>query len=114
MKHIQILYKGSQHEPYVIEVVKHHDGEIEIACNCQAATTGTHCKHRIAIITADYRNIIYTDKTQDDLIFIESWLPNTDLESAFNYMSECEKKVEEWKKELKNAKRKLARVMEGK
>jgi hypothetical protein len=111
---MEILFKGSQSEPYLIEIANHNDGQLEMRCNCQAGINGTHCKHRISVLTRSYSNVIYTDTTKNDLELLESWIPNTKLESAHSYMVECQKKADEWKKELTNAKRKLARIMEGK
>lgn len=82
-------------------------------CDCAAGVHGTHCKHRVALLTSDYKSVIHTETTERDLKLIESWLPGTKLEAALNYMSDCEKKAQAATKELKNAKHKLARIMEG-
>lgn len=114
MINIQILYRGSQVDPYHIDIVRHKDNQMEMLCDCPAGIHGTHCKHRIALLTGDYKNIIHTEATDQDLKLIESWIPGTKLEAALNYMSDCEKKAKQATKELKNAKHKLARIMEGK
>ena len=114
MKSVQILYRGSQAEPYHINTVKQKDGQLEMLCDCLAGTNGTHCKHRIALLTGDYKNVIYTEKTAQHLKLIASWIPGTKLEAALKGLAEHEKKAQDAAKELKNAKRKLARVMEGK
>ena len=114
MTNIQILYRGSQVEPYLIDIVKSKGNQIEMLCDCSAGIHGTHCKHRIALLTGDYKNVIYAEETAQHLKLIASWIPGTKLEAALKDLAEHEKKAQDAAKELKNAKRKLARVMEGK
>ncbi|WP_067096093.1 hypothetical protein [Marinomonas atlantica] len=113
MDTIEIQIQGSQPEPYQVEILKHTDHELEIACDCPAGKNGTHCKHRIEVLTGSYEDVIYDEATIDQLKKLEGWIAGTKVEAALKEVITAEQKLDEYKKLVKNAKRKLARIMEG-
>ncbi len=113
METIEIEIRGSQPEPYLVEILKHKDNELEMVCDCPAGQNSTHCKHRIGLLIASYESVIYGETTIEDLKKLATWIPGTKLERALHEVKAAEVELENQKKVVKNAKRKLARIMEG-
>lgn len=108
MNKVKFLVQGSEIEPYQVSFVK-SGNNLSAYCTCPAGEHGIYCKHRIRILTGGTEGIVSSNL--DDVKIIQSWLPGTDVEESLNSVADAEAKFDEAKKNLSNAKKKLARVM---
>lgn len=105
---IRVLVQGSEPSPYTLTFAK--DGQnLTASCTCRAGEVGIYCKHRISVLTGDWRKVVGGDIGR--LEEIRSWLNGSDVQSALDEVAEKERQLESVKKELKKAKAKLARVL---
>lgn len=100
MSELKFAVQGSSCEPYVVTIRKAND-RLNAYCTCKAAENGTHCKHRIRILSGSDEAIV--SENLGDLRTVSSWLANTEMERALRDFNDAEK-------ELASAKRKLAKV----
>ena len=107
---IRFLIKGSASKPYELSFRK--SGEKIIAlCSCPASLNGLHCKHRIGILRGSCKGIISGNENQ--VTFVQSWLPGTDLEYLLNQVVEAEAVLKNTKEKLSKLTKKLALAMYG-
>ena len=101
---------SSTGETYFIEISRSGD-KLTCTCTCPAGTMGTHCKHRISILSGDVK--IVSGGDVDKLASIPDMLKGTDVERALAEMMALESEKAEVDRLLKAAKKKLARVMDS-
>ncbi|ORJ47568.1 MULTISPECIES: SWIM zinc finger family protein [Enterobacteriaceae] len=54
----QLLATSRSRDVLYDVTINDQNGKLEIECNCMAGEMGAMCKHRIAVITGKYANII--------------------------------------------------------
>lgn len=109
MNEIKFLVQGSSSDPYSVIFSRQDDGELNATCNCRAALSKKHCKHRVEILEGNCAGVV--SGNADDVALVAQWLQGTVLESTLLQHSEVEQRLELAKKELKAIKAKLSRVM---
>lgn len=57
----EISARSSKEGIYYEVTVHEKNGDIKIDCTCVAADIGNMCRHRVAIITGDYKGVIDND-----------------------------------------------------
>ena len=97
MKKISYQVQGSASEPYNI-TISISGSELRCICNCPAGSMGTHCKHWMSIFENKKQKYINLDDAQ--IAEINSWLPGSDLEEAWNELEEFKIQEDKIKKEL--------------
>ena len=93
-KSIQFQVQGSASEPYKT-TISINNYNITCLCDCKAGINGSHCKHWMGVFEGtkqDYINI-----GDEQLREIQSWLPGSDLEEAWNELL----KIKDIEKSLK-------------
>lgn len=109
MQEIKFMYRGSASKPYVIRIVKSSEDELSAFCNCEAASQGMHCKHRIGILFGDKSKLVKPN--DDDLTLVQTWLVGTRLELALTNLRDLEAEEARLKIAVSDAKKHLAKVM---
>ena len=109
MKEIIFFVQGSSIEPYKV-TFKKSENNLTATCTCPAGEHGLYCKHRFRILFGSIEGIV--SKNLDDVKIVKSWLPGTDVEEALEFVHDAEVQFEMAKKNLSNAKKKLARKMQ--
>lgn len=109
MNQIKFLVQGSADAPYEVVFSKVDRGLLYASCSCEAGLRGMHCKHRILILEGNAMGIVSDNMA--DISTVQSWLKGTALESALMAVWEHEDAVAEAQRELRLAKKGLARVM---
>ncbi|EEQ9433232.1 SWIM zinc finger family protein [Escherichia coli] len=61
----QLLANSSRGDGFYDVTISDNSGNLEIECTCMAGEMGTMCKHRIAVITGKYGNIIDIDDPEN-------------------------------------------------
>ncbi len=100
--------EGSSGSEYTVQFEKRGD-HLSARCDCAAGMVGQHCKHRLALLRGDGKNI--RSGNSSDLNHLLEWLRGTDLERAIGAIDEAEAEEAAIKKKLANLKKALARIM---
>jgi uncharacterized Zn finger protein len=108
MQRIEFLVKGSSPEPYEVTFLK-KGTNISAFCTCPAGMNGQYCKHRFGILAGSAANVI--DANSDDISTVSSWLPGSDIETAWVEVKRLEHESELIKTKLSQAKKSLAKAM---
>lgn len=109
MNKIEFLVQGSAQIPYAVRLVQKDCNNIAITCTCPAGEMGQVCKHRLRILGGNDEGIVSANKA--DITIIKIWLQATDVESAVEVVINSERLLEEAKKNLSLAKKKLVALM---
>lgn len=104
------VVSSSTGEVYFIELSRAGDN-LTCTCTCPAGQNGTHCKHRIGILSGD-ASIIKAGDT-DKISLIPEMLSGTDVEAALERLKNIERQKAEIDKQLRAAKKALARTLEN-
>ncbi len=107
MNIIKFLVQGSASEPYKVTFQK-KDNNLSAFCTCPAGDNGQYCKHRFSILGGFNDGIVSGNIA--DVQIVASWLPGTDVETALNTVMDAEEKSEHAKRELSEAKKRLAKA----
>jgi hypothetical protein len=102
------LVSGSSSSPYQVEFVKDR-GVLKAYCNCLAGSHGSHCKHRINILTGDSNGIV--SDVDNKFGLIADWLIGTGLESALEELLSAQNENPQDKTRLTKAKKLIAKFM---
>jgi hypothetical protein len=78
-------------------------------CTCPAGVNGQYCKHRFGILAGSDANLI--DHDPADVATVSSWLPGSDIETAWVEVKQLEHEAEQIKVQLSKAKKALAKAM---
>jgi len=105
MDELRFLVQGSAELPYRVSFQK-NDNNLSAYCTCPAGENGQYCKHRFNILGGITEGIV--SGNEQDVKVVESWLPGTDVEAAWNIVMDAEELFERAKRELSAAKKKLA------
>lgn len=107
---ITILVKSSsREEPYAVAVSSTESG-LFIFCDCPAGEWGKYCKHKMAIVLADER-ILYDEEQNDNFKKVTEWISKSGYPDLVTELRTSEKALEEAKKNVKNQKEKIAKLM---
>lgn len=104
------VVSSSSGEVYFIEVAR-KGANLTCTCTCPAASNGTHCKHRLGILSGD-AGIVEAGDT-DQMHLIPQMLAGTDVEQAMARLNELEAQKAEIDRQLKAAKKALARTLDN-
>lgn len=99
----------SSGEIYDIRVVQ-SAGPIAILCTCAAAENGTHCKHRLALISGDAGDLVGGTHSIEDL---RAAIAGSNIEAAIRRVSEQEALIAAEQAKLKAAKKALSQALMG-
>ena len=71
--------KGTSLQPYTCKFVR--DGNsLRIRCDCPVGMYGEPCEHWMSIFTGEEQE--YLDLTDEDILELQSWLDESDLDEA--------------------------------
>ena len=108
MERIDFLVKGSSPQPYQVTFTK-KGANVSAYCTCPAGENGQCCKHRFGILAGSDANLI--DPNPVDVARVSSWLPGSDIETAWVEVKQLEHEAEQIKFQLSKAKKALAKAM---
>lgn len=83
------------------------DGAVRMSCECDAASNGMHCKHRINLLTGTPKEQKLTSGNPADVAVLRQWIVGTPLEMALSTVVEMEREAEALKARLSKAKKVL-------
>jgi len=104
-----LVKSSSRDEPYAVAVSSTESG-LSIFCDCPAGEWGKYCKHKMAIVLADER-ILYDGEQKDNFTKVTEWIAESGYPRLVQELCESEKALELAKKNVKNQKEKIARLM---
>lgn len=81
-----------------------------ITCTCAAGQKGTYCKHRIALINGDDKDVVEATHSAEKLA---AELAGSAIVTAMMEIKDLEKAADELKAKIKKSKNELARLMLG-
>lgn len=102
------VVSSSSGEVYTIEMSRKGDN-LTCTCTCAAGENGMHCKHRIGILTCDPAAVRAMGK--EKAAAVAAMVSGTDVEAALHQMLALEREREAVEKQLKAAKKSLARSL---
>ena len=100
--------QGSAEEPYSVEF-RRDGANLSAYCTCAAGAVGQYCKHRFRILQGDFEGLV--GGSTEEVKKVASWLGGTDVESAILELAKAETVLEQAKKDVSAAKKKLARAL---
>jgi hypothetical protein len=107
---IQFRVQGSSADPYLITFIK--DGaDLVATCTCAAGEVGQSCKHRLAILNGDASAVV--SENGADAEIVASWIPGTSLALALEALATAERQLEEAKRAVSAAKKRLSNTLAG-
>lgn len=101
---------SSTGEVYFIELSRDGDN-LTCTCSCPAGQNGTHCKHRLGVLRGDASTVSAGDT--DKMHLISDMLAGTDVAVALDRMHGLEAQKVEIDRQLKAAKKALARTLDN-
>lgn len=111
MSTLRFYVQGSAPEPYEVLIERISSEKIKVSCDCPAGMFNTHCKHRVSILKGDYKAVVSDKDQANEFTTLESWIPGSNIENVLNQMDELESEIKAKQTELRNVKKKLARIM---
>ncbi|MCG6869532.1 MAG: hypothetical protein LJE91_12630 [Gammaproteobacteria bacterium] len=104
-----LVKSSSRDEPYAV-AVSSTESRLSIFCDCPAGEWGKYCKHKMAIVLADER-ILFDEEQKDNFNKVKQWIVESGYPDLVQELRESEKALESAKKNVKNQKEKIARLM---
>ncbi len=104
-----IQVEGSTGDSYTATFAREGD-ILRALCSCPAGASGTHCKHRLALLAGDFRQA-RGDLTADVGEQVATLLRGTEVERVLQALSEAQRDLERAQREVKSHKKALDRVM---
>jgi len=104
-----LVKSSSRDEPYAVAVSSTESG-LSIFCDCPAGEWGKYCKHKMAVVLTDER-ILYDEEQKDNFLKVTKWISESGYPDLVQALRESEKALELAKKNVKNQKEKIARLM---
>ena len=105
METITFMVQGSAAEPYKVTFNK-NNSNLSAYCTCPAGENGMYCKHRTRILSGETKGIV--SGNEGAVASVVTWLPGTDVEKAIREVELMEQRLEEAKKAVTLAKKRLA------
>lgn len=106
---VEVHIKGSTGTPYVISVLRDAI-RFRISCTCPAGEQGSHCKHRLALLSNDFSAVQNHDK-EKLAGMIAAAVTGTPLEAALLELNAAELAAKVAADRAKVAKKIVARMM---
>jgi hypothetical protein len=100
--------QGSAAQPYQVKF-QHHAGRVAASCTCPAGIFQDICKHRVMILNGITKGIV-SDNTAA-VPQVQQWIVGTEVGAALAEMTSLEAQIDQLKKDLKNVRRTIAKVM---
>lgn len=107
---IQFRVQGSSADPYLITFIKDGDGLVA-TCTCAAGEVGQSCKHRLAILNGDASAVVSENRADAEIV--AGWIPGTPLASALEALATAERQLEEAKRGVSVARKRLSHALMG-
>ncbi|WP_156916885.1 BRCT domain-containing protein [Leisingera aquimarina] len=104
-----LIESRSSENMYNVTVTQESNGPA-LTCTCPAAAMGSYCKHRLAIIDGDGRDVV---RATHDVKTVPALISGTPLEEAITRMRQQEQALKDAQAELKRIKKGVARIMQG-
>lgn len=101
--------QGSDIDPYQVTFVRRSEENLSAYCTCPAGDNGQYCKHRFRILDGSTKNIV--SGNEEEVATVTAWLPGTDVERAIQEMHRLESEHDRIKKELSDAKKRVAAAL---
>ncbi|MEY9525103.1 hypothetical protein ACVI1J_004071 [Bradyrhizobium diazoefficiens] len=90
------------------EVVAVREGsQVRMGCECDAASNGMHCKHRINLLVGTPKEQKLTSGNPADVETLRQWIVGTPLEVALSTVVAAERDLDALKARLSKAKKAL-------
>jgi hypothetical protein len=102
---------GSTGEIYTINAGVNAGGRPWVTCTCQAAQNGTHCKHRIALLSGDVER--FEPAAVDDITAFRKMIEGTDLAHCVETIVAQTAAFDRAKADLTKTKARLNRLLLG-
>lgn len=102
---------SSSDREYEIVAERVSDGFLRLSCQCDAAENGSHCKHRLNLLTGTPKEQKLTSGNSDDVALLRQWLVGTQLEEAIFSVKEITRDFEVAKLRLSKAKKALGSTL---
>lgn len=108
---MKYLFKiqGSAESPYTVEFSITHDS-FKGECDCPAGQKKTLCKHILSILEGEIPKGLVNGDTSKIPTIIKAF-QNSEVGSVFMIFKETETEIEQLKKEMKNRKNQVARIL---
>ena len=103
-----VVESSSTGELYQIKVAR-SDDNLTCTCTCPAAENGLHCKHRVGVLLGDASTVSGGDT--DKMHLMPQMLAGTDVDLALRQVVDLEARKSDIDKQLKAAKKHLARAL---
>lgn len=110
MKTIEFRVQGSAPAPYTVTFLG-DAGATRAVCTCPAGEVGQICKHRIALLRGQFTHVLGADPSL--IASLGLLLEGSELVEALSNLDIAEADLESAKKSVQNAKKRLARLMQG-
>jgi hypothetical protein len=81
------------------------------SCECAAGENGQICKHRLGLLTGDFR-MLERGRTQD-IEVVRTWFFGSGLQETIAEISRLEHEMQKMKGHIAEAKKQIARIMMG-
>jgi len=107
---IKFHVQGSSADPYLITFIKDADGLIA-TCTCAAGAVGQYCKHRLAILGGDASAVVSGNRSDAETVV--GWLADTPVAIALDALSTAERQLEDAKRAVAAAKKRLSQALSG-
>ena len=104
-----LIKSRSSENEYAVHVYETDDGPV-ITCDCPAAENGQYCKHRLALISGDERDVIEADTP---VSAVANLVEGSRLKAAIDAMHKQEAAVKKAQTELRALKKSVANAMLG-
>lgn len=107
---IQFHVQGSSADPYLVTFIK-DGGGLLATCTCAAGEVGQSCKHRLAILNGDASAVVSENRADAEIV--TDWIPGTPLALALEALATAERQLEEAKRGVSVAKKRLSNTLIG-
>ena len=99
----------SSGESYVLEAALRPSGGFRLSCSCVAGEFGQFCKHKLALMAGDYRDLV--DGNDLDIASFKSMMNGTTVPEMLNQLVETEEAIRVGQSRLKKIKADVAKAI---
>ncbi len=110
MEKIELLAKSSSGDgSYLVTFTRNKSG-LSINCTCPAGQFGQLCKHKLRL-SDGIRSMLFDQGQIDELEQVQAWIAGSGYPELFERLNDLESEQVRLKKEIKDTKAMLGRVM---
>lgn len=110
MQRLEFLVEGSKGDEY--RIIFERDGDhLNAYCSCPAGDSGTHCKHRFALMDGEVEDLLSDNEA--DIKILKEMMVGTDVERIYKEVISTQSEYDKIGERLKTIKKELARAMRG-